>query len=63
MPNVKKSSPKKDSNGGKLGQFTTEVHKTKLAYWLKGFKTISWFVFLFGVFIGFILGRMAGLCQ
>lgn len=52
--------PKKDANGGKLGQFTTEVFKTKQKAYLRGFmrgirkgiSAVSWSVFSIGLVIG-----------
>lgn len=38
---IPRKSPSKDSNGGKLGQFTTEVKRTKDAARLEGKKSVG----------------------
>lgn len=56
MSKVAKAKRQKDSNGGKLGQFTTEVYKTKLKWFWKGFTSINWIIALGAFVAGIALG-------
>lgn len=64
MPSVKKTnrkSPTKDANGGKLGQFTTEIDKTEKDNYLKGLVTglkLNKDAFFVGIVIGSALTAM-----
>lgn len=64
MPSVKKTnrkSPTKDANGGKLGQFTTEIDKTEKDNYLKGLVTglkLNKVAFFVGIVIGSALTAM-----
>jgi len=55
---VPRKSPSKDSNGGKLGQFTTEVWKTKAIWWWKGFTSVNWIIATGSAIAGFALGLL-----
>lgn len=56
MPKAPKKKATKDSNGGKLGQFTTEVWSTKAKAWWAGFTTINWIIALGAFVAGIALG-------